>query len=113
MSLSSAMTAKAQELSNLEHGKLSATVEAIEFLILAQRKGDSLSPVIKQKIVRVCTIAQLCLTPYNPDDCSPPGSSVHGIIQARKLEWAAMPSSRKSSRSRDQTRGSYLSCVGR
>ena len=36
-------------------------------------------------------------------DCSPPGSSVHGILQARILEWVAMPSSRGSSRSRDQT----------
>ena len=34
-------------------------------------------------------------------DCSPPGSSVHGILQARILEWVAMPSSRGSSRARD------------
>ena len=33
----------------------------------------------------------------NPMDCSPPGSSVHGILQGRKLEWVAMPSSRGSS----------------
>ena len=37
---------------------------------------------------------QSCLTLCNPMDCSPPGSSVHGILQARILEWAAMPSSR-------------------
>ena len=37
---------------------------------------------------------QACLTLYNPMDCSPPGSSVHGVLQARILEWAAMPSSR-------------------
>ena len=37
-----------------------------------------------------------------PMDCSPPGSSVHGIFQARKLKWVAMPSSRGSFRSRDQ-----------
>ena len=37
-----------------------------------------------------------------PLDCSPPGSSVHGILQARMLEWAAMPSFRGSSRPRDQ-----------
>ena len=35
-------------------------------------------------------------------DCSPPGSSVHGILQARKLEWILMPSSKGSSQSRDQ-----------
>ena len=37
---------------------------------------------------------------YDARDCSPPGSSVHGILQARILEWAAMPSSRGSSRPR-------------
>ena len=42
----------------------------------------------------------------DPMDCSPPGSSVHGILQARILEWAAMLSSRGSSWPRDQTRGS-------
>ena len=38
--------------------------------------------------------AQSCLTLCNPTDCSPPGSSVHGILQARILEWAALPFSR-------------------
>ena len=41
------------------------------------------------------------------------GSSVHGIIQARILEWVAMPSSRGSSQPRDLTRISYVSCIGR
>ena len=36
---------------------------------------------------------QSCLTLWNHMDCSPPGSSVHGILQARMLEWVAMPSS--------------------
>ena len=47
------------------------------------------------------------------EDCSPPGSSVHGILQARILEWVAMPSSRGSSPPRDRTRVSYVSCMGR
>ena len=38
----------------------------------------------------------------DPMDCSPPGSSVHGILQARKLEWAAIPFPRGSSQTRDQ-----------
>ena len=46
-------------------------------------------------------------------DCSPPGSSVLGILQARILEWIAVPSSRGSSQPRDRTRVSYVSCVGR
>ena len=43
----------------------------------------------------------------DPMDCSPPGSSVHAILQARMLEWVAMPSSRGSSRPRDQNCVSY------
>ena len=46
-------------------------------------------------------------------DCSPQGSSVHGILQARILEWVAMLSSRRSSQPRDQTQVSYISCTGR
>ena len=46
-------------------------------------------------------------------DCSPPGSSVHGILQARTLEWVAMPSSRGSSWPRHRTQVSYISCIGR
>ena len=38
-------------------------------------------------------LLQLCLTLCDPMDCSLPGSSVHGILQARILEWVAMPSS--------------------
>ena len=41
--------------------------------------------------------AQSCLTLCNPLDCGPPGTSVHGIFQARILETAAIPSSRESS----------------
>ena len=48
-------------------------------------------------------LLQLCPTLCSPMDCSPPGSSVHAILQARILEWVAMPSSRGSSGSRDQT----------
>ena len=40
---------------------------------------------------------QSCLTLWNPMDYSRPGSSVHGILQARTLEWVAVPSSRGSS----------------
>ena len=43
---------------------------------------------------------------------SPPGFSVHGILQAGILEWVALPSSRASSQPRDQTRVSCISCIG-
>ena len=46
---------------------------------------------------------QSCLTLCDPMDCNPPASSVHGILQARILEWVAMPSSRGSSQPGDQT----------
>ena len=48
-------------------------------------------------------LLQLCPTLCSSMDCGPPGSSVHGILQARTLEWVAMSSSRGSSQSRDQT----------
>ena len=50
---------------------------------------------------------QLCSTLCNPVNRSPPGSSIHGILQARILEWVAIPSSKGSSRPRNQT---YVSC---
>ena len=49
----------------------------------------------------MCLVTQSCLTLCNPMDCSPPGSSVHGILQAGILEWVAMPSFRGSSQPRD------------
>ena len=49
----------------------------------------------------VCLVAHLCSTLCNPVDYSPPGSWVHGILQARILEWVAIPISRGSSPPRD------------
>ena len=49
----------------------------------------------------------------DPKDYSLPGSSVHGILQARILEWVAMPSISGSSQCRDPTRISYISCIGK
>ena len=51
---------------------------------------------------------QSCLTLWDPLDCSPPDSSVHGILQARILEWVAISFSRGSSRPRDRTWVSYI-----
>ena len=53
-------------------------------------------------------IAQSCLTLCNPVDCSPLGSSVHGILQARILEWVAISFSRGSSQPRDRIRVSHI-----
>ena len=46
---------------------------------------------------------QSCLTLSDPIDCSPPGSSVHGILQTGILEWVDMPFSRPSSQPKDRT----------
>ena len=59
---------------------------------------------------------QSCPTLCDPMNCNPPGSSVHGIFQARTLQWVAVPSSKGSSQPRDQTSVScisYVSCIGR
>ena len=56
-------------------------------------------------------VAQSCPTLCDPMDCSPPGSSVHGIFQAWILEWVAVSFSRGSSWPRDRTRVSRI--VGR
>ena len=56
---------------------------------------------------------QLCPILCDPMDCNLQGSFVHGILQARILEWVAMPSSRGSSQPRDKTCASYVSCIDR
>ena len=56
--------------------------------------------------VCVYSVVQSCPTVCNPTDCSLPVSSVHGIFQARILEWVAISSSRGSSQPRDRT------CIG-
>ena len=74
---------------------------------LALRKRKKELPVV---CVCVCVRAQSCPTHCDPMDCSPSGSSVHGTLQARILEWVAISSSRRSSRPRDRT---CVSCIGR
>ena len=56
----------------------------------------------------VSEIAQLCPTLCDPVDCSLPGSCIHGILQARILEWVAISFSTESSRLRDRTRVSFV-----
>ena len=59
-------------------------------------------------VAYACTVTQSCPTLCNPMDCSPPGSPVHGILQARILEWVAISFSRGSSQPRDRTPVSYI-----
>ena len=57
-----------------------------------------------------CSVSKLCPPLCGPVDCRPPGCSVHGISQARILEWIAISYSRESSHPRDWT---HVSCIGR
>ena len=60
-----------------------------------------------------CLVTKSCLTLCDLMDCSPSGSSVHGISQARILEWVAIPFSRGSYWLRHRTHVSCISCIGR
>ena len=51
-------------------------------------------------VLKICVHAKLCPTLCNPMDCSLPGSSIHGILQARMLERVTLPSSRRYSQPR-------------
>ena len=67
-------------------------------LLVGGASPDPLSPPVPvSPCLSTCSVAQLCPTLRDPTDCSLPGSSVHGILQARILECVAMPSSRGSS----------------
>ena len=63
-----------------------------------------LSPSVKLKVL----VTQWCQTLCDPMDCSLPGSSVHGILQAWITEWVALPFSRGSSWPRDRTQVSHI-----
>ena len=56
----------------------------------------------------LCLVASLYRTLWYPMDCILPGSSVHGIFQARILEWVAVPSSKGSSQPQDRTQVSHI-----
>ena len=70
--------------------------------------GDFPLPFSSRLPCCYCLVAKLCLTLCDPIDWSLPGSSVHGIVQARILEWGAISSSRGSSWPRDWT---HVSCL--
>ena len=80
--------------------------QRISYLTAAAFAADSFSITV---LSEVCVLVSLlCLTLCDPMDSSPPGSSVHGILQARMLEWVAIPFFRGSSRPRDQPQ---VSCI--
>ena len=72
------------------------------------RKKDVVNVVVQSLSEVEELLAQSCLTLLIPMDCSPPGSSVHRILQAGKLEWVAIPFYRGSFWPRNRTR---VSCI--
>ena len=66
------------------------------------------SNTLVKKEEKESEVAQSCPTLCDPVDCSLPGSSVHGILQARILEWVAISFSRGSSQPRDQSQVSRI-----
>ena len=71
-------------------------------------------PTIVSVCVYMCVlVAQLCPTLCKPMDSSPPGASVHGILQAKILEWVPMSFFRGSSQPRDKIHISCVSCIDR
>ena len=111
-----------------ENNKLGEAPHGPENGVGLQARGARLSlllwsaePALRLLTLRLlsltCHGGLLCsLTQSHPTLCSPPwtrGSSVHGILQARILEWVAISSSRGSSQTRNRTHVSYISCIGR
>ena len=83
---------------------------------LFSQKGLDIKSCYRQYACVHAKLFQSCPPLCNSMDCSLPGSSVHRILQARILEWVAMPSStssRGSSWARDGTHVSYVSRIGR
>ena len=80
------------------------------YLPASQSRRESVQRTHLHANTHVCAKSpQLCYTLCNPVDCNAPGSLVHGILQARILEWVAFSSSRGSSQPRDRT---HVSCIG-
>ena len=67
--------------------------------------------VPERVVLRNVSVGQSCLTLCDPMNCTLPGSSVHGVLQARILEWVVIPFSRGSYQPRDGARVSHA--VGR
>ena len=69
----------------------------------SEKKVEERRSMLSREVKVKMLVTQSCPTLCNPMDCRPLGSSVHGILQARILEWAAVPFSRGSSAPRDPT----------
>ena len=88
---------------NLKLSKQKATTENSNLSPKKKKKTiENLDQIISVQVMPLCSVAKSCLTVCDLMDCSPPGSSVRGIFQARVQEQVAISSSRESSQPRDQ-----------
>ena len=98
-----------------ENSQVSAAAQSalrgLSVLLLLPRRQEVSAHLLLTQQESESEVAQSCPTLYDPMDCSPPDSSVHGIFQARVLECVAIPFSGGSSRPRDRTKVSRI--VGR
>ena len=84
--------------------QLEAGLPVLYVVLTARPLGCILVPEMKGKVLVAQARGALC----HPVDCSPPGSSSHGILQARVLEWVAISFCRGSSQPRDRTLVSHI-----
>ena len=98
---------------NSLHTKILQSEQSSSIETFPKWKGPNLDPsdVLVKEFCACAQSLQSCLTLCNPMDCSQPGSSVHGILQARILERVAIPFSRGSSWPRGWTCVSCISCI--
>ena len=80
-------------------------------LVMYEGLRGPLPNTITRALCSVTVVVSDCIDCCNPIDCSPPGSSVHGILQTRIVEWIAMPFSKGSSQPRGQDRVSCISYI--
>ena len=92
----------------LTQGSNSSLLHCRQVLCCLSHQGSPIDHERKKERKKESEVAQSCLTLCDPVNCSPPSSSVHGILQARVLEWVAIPFARGSSRPRDRTRVSLV-----
>ena len=82
-----------------------------EFLIITKFIFPPHCNILEILALHAGSVIQSCPTLYDSMDCNLPGSSIHGIFQARIPEWVAISYSRGSSRPRDWTCGFWVSCI--
>ena len=80
-------------------------------LVIYEDLRGPLPDIVMHALCSVAVVMSNCIDCCNPVDCSPPGSSVHGILQTRIVKWIAMPFSKGSSQPGSRDRVSCISDI--